>query len=91
MLALIQKVVEAAHAQHKWVGVCGELAGDPLAAPVLVGLGVDELSLNPAGIPRIKAVVRDLSFSAAQVFAQKVLSTSNAAEARKLAEAGLPS
>jgi multiphosphoryl transfer protein len=51
VLRLIHQVVEAAHAQGKWVGVCGELAGDPVATAVLVGLGVDELSLNPGGIP----------------------------------------
>ncbi len=85
VLTLIKKVVDAAHKYGKWVGVCGELAGDPVAAPVLVGLGVDELSLNPAGIPRIKAIVRELNFSETQVFALKILSTSNAIEARKMA------
>jgi phosphoenolpyruvate-protein phosphotransferase/dihydroxyacetone kinase phosphotransfer subunit len=86
VLALIKKVVEAAHSHGKWVGVCGELAGDPQATPILVGLGVDELSLNSAGIPRIKAIVRDLDFSEAQHFAEKVLSTHNASEARRLAK-----
>ncbi len=86
VLALIKKVVEAAHARGKWVGVCGELAGDPMAAPVLVGLGVDELSLNSAGIPRIKSIVRELDYGEAQVFAQKVLATRNAGEARTLAK-----
>jgi Phosphoenolpyruvate-protein kinase (PTS system EI component in bacteria) len=90
VLTLIKKVVDAAHAHGKWVGVCGELAGDPVAAPVLVGLGVDELSLNPAGIPRIKSIIRDLDFAEAQVFAQKILSTRNASEARKMAKAEAP-
>jgi len=90
VLTLIKKVADAAHKYGKWVGVCGELAGDPVAAPVLVGLGVDELSLNPAGIPRIKAIVRDLNFSEAQVFAEKILKTSNASEARKMAKAEAP-
>jgi multiphosphoryl transfer protein len=85
VLALIKKVVEAAHSHGKWVGVCGELAGDPLAAPVLVGLGVDELSLNSTGIPRIKAIVRELNYGEAQKFAAKVLATHNASEARRLA------
>jgi phosphocarrier protein FPr len=86
VLALIKTVVEAAHSHGKWVGVCGELAGDPQAAPILVGLGVDELSLTSTGIPRIKAIVRDLDFSAAQQFAGKVLATHNAYEARRLAK-----
>ena len=85
VLALIKKVVEAAHSHGKWVGVCGELAGDPQAAPILVGLGVDELSLTSTGIPRIKAIVRQLDYSAAQVFAEKVLAVHNAGQARSLA------
>ncbi len=85
VLALIKKVVEAAHSHGKWVGVCGELAGDPQAAPILVGLGVDELSLNSAGIPRIKAIVRELDFTEAQKAAEKVLAAHNASEARSLA------
>ncbi|HMD90060.1 MAG TPA: phosphoenolpyruvate--protein phosphotransferase [Anaerolineaceae bacterium] len=90
VLTLIKKVVDAAHRYGKWVGVCGELAGDPVAAPVLVGLGVDELSLNPAGIPRIKTIVRDLNFAEAMVFADKILSTCNADEARSMAKAEAP-
>jgi multiphosphoryl transfer protein len=85
VLALIKKVVEAAHSHGKWVGVCGELAGDPQAAPILVGLGVDELSLTSTGIPRIKAIVRDLDYSKAQELAEKILVTHNATEARRLA------
>jgi phosphoenolpyruvate-protein phosphotransferase/dihydroxyacetone kinase phosphotransfer subunit len=84
VLTLIQKVVAAAHAHGKWVGVCGELAGDPVATPILVGLGVDELSLNAAGIPRIKSIVRELDFSEAKVLAQKVLSARSAREVRNL-------
>jgi phosphocarrier protein FPr len=86
VLALIKQVVEAAHSHGKWVGVCGELAGDPQAVPILVGLGVDELSLTSTGIPRIKAILRNLDFSEAQKFAEKVLSTHNASEARRLAK-----
>ncbi|NUM43216.1 MAG: phosphoenolpyruvate--protein phosphotransferase [Anaerolineales bacterium] len=86
VLKLIWQVAEAARAAGKWVGVCGELAGDPVAAPVLIGLGVKELSLNPAGIPRIKAVVRKSTFAEAQTFAQTVLLAEDAPSARKLAE-----
>ncbi|HNB51402.1 MAG TPA: phosphoenolpyruvate--protein phosphotransferase, partial [Anaerolineales bacterium] len=86
VLKLIGQVAEAARAAGKWVGVCGELAGDPLAAPVLIGLGVKELSLNPAGIPRIKAVVRKSTLAEAQTFAQTVLLAEDAPAARKLAE-----
>jgi len=85
VLRLIQQVVQAAHAQGKWVGVCGELAGDPLAAPVLVGLGVDELSLNPGGIPKIKAVLRELDSGEAKELAGQVLQVESANAARQLA------
>ncbi len=55
VLQLIDMTVRAAHAQGKWVGVCGELAADPLALPLLVGLGVDELSVSARSIPLVKA------------------------------------
>jgi phosphoenolpyruvate-protein kinase (PTS system EI component) len=51
------------------VGVCGELAGDPLAVPLLVGLGVDELSMNPPAIPRAKRIIRSLDYASARALA----------------------
>ena len=89
VLRLIQEVVKAAHQQGKWVGVCGELAGDPVAAPVLVGLGVDELSMNPGGIPQVKAVLRSIHAADSERLAEQVLESENAAAARRLAEAFL--
>ena len=85
VLTLIQQVAQAAHDKGKWVGICGELAGDAAAAPVLVGLGIDELSMTPASIPRVKAVIRSLKLSEAKSLASKVLKTTDAPEARKLA------
>lgn len=64
VLQLIANVVTAAHAAKKWVGVCGEMGGDPQAIPLLVGLGVDELSMSPPLIPNAKQVVRELTRSA---------------------------
>ena len=86
VLRLIGEVAEAAHAEKKWVGVCGELGGDPLAAPVLIGLGVDELSLNAGGIPRTKSVIRSMELPKARELAQKILGTESASEARQLAQ-----
>jgi phosphocarrier protein FPr len=91
VLRLIGEVVEAAHAAGKWVGVCGELAGDPLAAPVLIGLGVDELSLNSGGIPRTKSIVRATSRTQANLLARQVLGTESAGAARALAQSTLES
>ncbi len=58
LLRTIQQVVTAAHARGKWVGVCGEMAGDPRLTRVLLGLGVDELSMNAPAIPAVKAIIR---------------------------------
>lgn len=85
VLRLIAQVVEGAHAAGKWVGVCGELAGDPLAAPVLVGLGVDELSMNPGSVPRVKDLLRRVTGMQAKALAHEVLAVSSALEARQMA------
>lgn len=84
VLQLIKSVADAARQAGKWVGICGELGGDPEAVPVLIGLGVDELSLNPAGIPRIKAILRELTMDAAQSLAARALACKTSAEVRQL-------
>ncbi|MCT9824953.1 phosphoenolpyruvate--protein phosphotransferase [Pseudomonas sp. Y39-6] len=87
VLQLIDITVRAAHAHGKWVGVCGELAADPLAVPVLIGLGVDELSVSARSIPEVKARVREFSLSEAQGLAQQALTVGSPAEVRALVEA----
>ena len=83
VLRLVAQVVEAAHAAGRWVGVCGELAGDPLAAPVLLGLGVDELSMASASLPEVKAHIRRWSFAESQALAQDVLRLATPEEVRQ--------
>ena len=61
VLRLIKHVTETAHKHGKWVGICGELAGDKKAAAVLVGLGIDELSMSAANILPVKHVIRNIS------------------------------
>jgi phosphocarrier protein FPr len=78
--------VRAAHAHGKWVGVCGELASDPLAVPLLVGLGVDELSVSARSIAEIKARIRAMSQAAAQELAAVALQAESAEAVRELAE-----
>jgi phosphoenolpyruvate-protein kinase (PTS system EI component) len=78
--------VRAAHAHGKWVGVCGELAADPLAVPVLVGLGVDELSVSARSIGEVKACVRELNVIGARQLAQAALAVGSAGEVRALVE-----
>jgi phosphoenolpyruvate-protein phosphotransferase len=84
VLRLIGEVVEASHQAGKWTGICGELGGDPEATPILIGLGVDELSLNPAGIPRIKSILRDLTMEPARALAEQALRCQTSAEVRQL-------
>ena len=73
VLRLIAAVVEAAEAHGRWVGVCGELAGDPDAAVALVGLGVRELSMAAGRIPAVKAALREIDGEAAAAAAQRQL------------------
>jgi len=82
VLRMVRDVVRVAHQAGIWVGLCGELAGDPLATPVLVGLGIDELSMNPHAIPAVKQAVRELTLELAQEIAADVLEAENATEAR---------
>ena len=82
VLRLIASTIKAAHAHGKWVGVCGALASETLAVPVLLGLGVDELSVSVPLIPAIKARVRELDFAACQTLAQQMLGLESAEQVR---------
>ena len=62
VLRLIRNVVEAAHSNGITVAMCGEMAGDPLYLPILLGLGIDELSMNPLCILKIKKTLRSISY-----------------------------
>jgi phosphocarrier protein FPr len=84
VLRLIDATVAAAHQAGKWVGVCGELASDPHAVPVLLGLGVDELSVSVPAIPVVKAQIRSLKLSQSQSLAQRALNCATAQEVRAL-------
>lgn len=86
VLNLIAKTVEGAHKHGKWVGVCGGLASDIEAAPVLVGLGVDELSVAVSAIPAVKAAVRRQSFSACRDLADECRRFLTAGEVRARVE-----
>jgi phosphocarrier protein FPr len=85
VLRLIERTVQGAHAAGKWVGLCGELGADPVAVPILVGLGLDELSVNVPAIPGVKARVRALSFEQAREVAARALACTTAAEVREKA------
>ncbi|MEM7342969.1 MAG: phosphoenolpyruvate--protein phosphotransferase [Chloroflexota bacterium] len=83
VLRMIDKTVQAAHGAGKWVGVCGELGADPQAVPILVGLGVDELSVSIPAIPAVKAQIRSLSLSTAKKLATEALKCASATEVRR--------
>lgn len=80
ILKLIKMTVDAAHRNDIWVGVCGEIAGDPLIIPILVGLGVDELSLTPAMVPQIKFLIRRLKDTETRELAEYALGCESAGE-----------
>lgn len=84
VLRLIAKTIEGAHKHGKWTGICGELGSDPYAVPILIGLGIDELSVTVPSVPLVKAQVRDLKFSELQPLAQQALECSTAREVREL-------
>lgn len=78
VLRLVKQTVDAAHAAGIWVGMCGELAGNPLATPLLIGLGLDELSMSAPSIPAVKSAVRAVTIADARQFAEKVLQLESA-------------
>ena len=73
VLQLIARTIEKAHEKGKWVGLCGEMAGDPLAASLLLGLGLDEFSMAPSSIPSMKELIRELDANECKQIAQKAL------------------
>ena len=78
--------VQAAHDQKKWVGICGGLAAETLALPLLIGLDVDELSVPSPAIPELKAAVRELSHQRCRGLAEQALAFGSAAQVRALLE-----
>jgi phosphotransferase system enzyme I (PtsP) len=80
--ALVQ-IVEAAHQAKKPISICGEMASDPLAIPLLLAMGFDALSMNSFSIPRIKSVIRQISFHQARDTLIRILGMDNATDIRK--------
>ncbi len=84
VLRLIDVTVKAAKEHGIWVGVCGELAADPLGAAILTGIGVRELSMSVRAIPRIKAHLRELSLTQAKQLATQALAAESSEAVRQL-------
>jgi phosphotransferase system enzyme I (PtsI) len=87
ILRLIKMTAEAAHRHHIWVGVCGEMAGDPVLAPILLGLGMDELSVAPIHVPHIKYLIRRVKLKEARELAEFALECEGGSEVLARAEA----
>ncbi len=84
VLRLIRQVSDAAHAHGKWVGVCGEMAGDPLFVPLLIGLDIDELSVGSILVSRIKSVIRSLEHEYCRDLAARCLELASTGEVIQL-------
>jgi phosphoenolpyruvate-protein phosphotransferase (PTS system enzyme I) len=90
VLSLIGNVIEAGHANGAWVGVCGEAAGDPTVAAALVGLGIDELSMNRVAIPEVKDALRRVTFDDCRAaVAAAITEASDGGETRQILEGRL--
>ncbi len=74
IIRTIKGIIDAGHKHGKWVGMCGEMAGNPVATMLLVGLGLDELSVAPAVLPEIKKIIRSFKYKEAKGIADRVLS-----------------
>lgn len=81
VLRLVKETVDNAHRRKVEVGLCGEIAGEPLYAPILLGLGIDELSMNPHSIPKVKKVIRGLDQSWCRQILEEVMAKESGREA----------
>lgn len=73
VLSLIKQVIDASHAEGKWTGMCGELAGDERATLLLLGMGLDEFSMSAISIPRVKKIIRNTNYKDAKALAEQAL------------------
>lgn len=86
VVRLLDHVVRTAHAKGKWVGVCGEMTSDPRAVPLLVGLGVDAMSVSPRMFLRVKQAIRGLKHEAMKKIVAKAVTCAESDEIRRLLE-----
>jgi phosphotransferase system enzyme I (PtsI) len=84
VLRAVRATVHAAHREGCWVSLCGEMAGDTLATALLVGLGIDDLSMSPARVPEVKQMIRSISYDEAHGIATRAIRLSTAREVEDL-------
>jgi phosphotransferase system enzyme I (PtsI) len=80
VLTVIKQVIDASHAEGKWTGMCGELAGDERATLLLLGMGLDEFSMSGISIPMVKKIIRNSNYAEVKAMADEALSLPTAAE-----------
>jgi phosphoenolpyruvate-protein kinase (PTS system EI component) len=90
VLRLIKLVIDQGHAAGIWVGMCGEMAAEPLAIPILLGLGLDEFSVNPMSIPQAKGIIRTWDTRQAALLAEQALHCETPGEVESLVTRWLP-
>jgi len=90
VLRLVREVIRAAHKEGKWVGMCGELAGEPLALPILLGMELDEFSMNPPMIPLAKQIIRNLDTGDMKEIASLVLDMETPEEIQSFIKEKIP-
>ncbi|MBZ9632755.1 phosphoenolpyruvate--protein phosphotransferase [Clostridium sp. FP1] len=86
LLRLVKMVIDNAHKENKWVGMCGEVAGDPKLIPILIGMGLDEFSMSPISILRARGIIRNISQEKMRDLAQQVVNLPTATEVEKFIE-----
>jgi len=86
VLRLIKNTVDAGHAENRWVGICGEMAGDPSKTVILMGLGLDELSMSPLVVPEVKKVIRALEFEKIKDLGEEIAHFSTVREVTRYVE-----
>ncbi|UCG42825.1 MAG: phosphoenolpyruvate--protein phosphotransferase [candidate division WOR-3 bacterium] len=91
VLRLIKGTIEAAHRHGIWVGLCGEFASDPLGMLILLGFGIDELSVTPGAIPEAKNVIRSIDTGSAGEIAQAAMQLGTGLEVKRMLRQGLHS
>ena len=84
VLRLIKMAIDGAHKEGKWCGMCGEMAGDELAAPILLGLGLDEFSMSATSILPARKIINSLSYAKMKELAEKAVASSTEAEVVEL-------
>jgi phosphotransferase system enzyme I (PtsI) len=89
ILRLVKMTIDGAHKNGKWCGMCGEMAGDELAAPLLLGLGLDEFSMSASSILRARQLINSLSYEEMKAMAEKAVNCDTAEEVQELVKSAV--